>query len=208
MSREPTNQSGRFRKAGFPGSRGSHRNPSGNLPGPIPPGSGNLAGTYGNLGNLPSDPTDSKLLAPLPPEGLAPPLRAARKVCEPASETRLRSASRRAVALVPAGSWPGGPAARALGRSAYSGQRRRRRGRPASLLPSGCRPRQQLLRDPGLQPGALLQAFENSALVGGVRRRVRCFARGIRPILRLLIARVSKQREPRTRVFLWPAEAA
>jgi len=111
--------------------------------------------------------------------GSTPAPRAAGKVSEVASGTRPGSAFRHAVLPITARPGSGGPAARALERSSHSGQRRRTRGRPASQLPSGCRSRPQLLRVPGVQPGAPLQAFENSGLAGRVRRGVRMFLRGV-----------------------------
>jgi len=138
----------------------------------------------------------------------APPRRAARKVLEPASGACFGSASRRAASPVPAGSWPGGPGARALWRSGDCGQRRPTPGPRAPLCPGSADNAPPRLRVPGRQPGAVQVAFCNEELTGGVRRRVRSLARRIRPLPQLLTARVRQRQGARTRVFLWPAEAA
>ncbi len=138
-----------------------------------------------------------------------PPLaRAAGKVSEPASGALPGSAPPRAPSSAPAGSWPARLAVRARGRSSHTGQGGRRQGDPAPRRPASCQDGPRPLRVPGFRPEVPLQAFENSGLTGGVRRRVRSLARGIRPILRLLTARVSQHRGTRVRVPFAPAEAA
>lgn len=137
-----------------------------------------------------------------------PPSRAARKVWDSASGALLVSASPRAVLPVFARAWPGGLAVPAQRRSAHTSQRGRRRGRPALRLPNGYLRRQRLPRVRGVQPGVPLQAFENLGLRGGVRRSVRCLARGTLPILRLLTAPVSRRTRARPRGSHSLAESA
>lgn len=140
--------------------------------------------------------------------GPAPPARAAGLVSEPAVSRKPGVFSLGAKLRTRAGAWFACPAIRTLVLSGHTGQRGRKQADPAPSRPGSSRDGPFPLRVPGLQPGVPLQAFENSGLTGGVRRRVRSLARGIRPILRLLGARVYERQTARTRVFLWPGVAA
>lgn len=137
----------------------------------------------------------------------APPSRAAGTVSESASAC-LGSALLRTVSPATLGTWHGGPAARALGRSAHTGRRVRTSGSLASSHPSSRRLPKLLQRVPGLTPDAPLQAFENSGLAGRVRRCVRLLTGGRGPILGSLAAHVRQRTGPRPRGSHSPAEVA
>ncbi len=181
---------------------------NGNTGTPLEP---HCAGTareqVGNRRNSPRQTLAFDLISRWRNKSPAPPARAARKIPRPICGAAHGSASPLVVSAAHAEAWPSAPAARALQRSRHRGQRTRTRGRPGPRSPGGCWSRRGLPRFPGLEPGTPLQSFENSGVTGGVRRRVRSFALGVRAVLRLLAARVIPQREVRERVFLRPVEA-